>query len=317
MDLLTNAVESVQVGVDDYRAGTRARLLSAVRNIHAGVLLLYKEALLRRSPPGSNEALIKAKIEPRPGPGGAVTFVGVGKKTVDVHQIRERFESLGIATDWKRMSEITKLRNDVEHYYPTISQRALGGLVASALVIVRDFAEHELRKSPRDLLGQETWDAMVAVADVHDAERRECNQGLAAVPWESDTLAGGVRELHCQACGSDLLRPVDPAAERADLVLACRACGEARDAESFVPAAVAEALGVDAYIAAKEGADPPYATCPECGIDAYVHAEGGCAYCGAVVEDRECARCFAPIAFDELEFAPLCSYCNHIMSKDD
>lgn len=153
MDLLTNAVESVQVGVEDYQAGTRARLLSAVRNIYAGILLLYKEALLRRSPPGSNEALIKAKVEPQQGPGGAVHFVGVGKKTVDVQQIRERFQSLGIATDWKRTDDITRLRNDIEHYYPTISQQALGSLVASALVLVRDFAEQELGEAPRDLLG--------------------------------------------------------------------------------------------------------------------------------------------------------------------
>jgi hypothetical protein len=39
MDLLTNAVASINVGVEDYKTGVPERLLSAVRNIHAGVLL--------------------------------------------------------------------------------------------------------------------------------------------------------------------------------------------------------------------------------------------------------------------------------------
>jgi hypothetical protein len=64
MDLLTNAIESSQVGVEDYKSGTRPRLLSAVRNIHAGILLLYKEALLRLSQPDSNDVLIMSKIVP-------------------------------------------------------------------------------------------------------------------------------------------------------------------------------------------------------------------------------------------------------------
>jgi len=50
VDLLTNAVESIQIGVEDYQAGSPPRLLSAVRNIQAGILLLYKEALRRESP---------------------------------------------------------------------------------------------------------------------------------------------------------------------------------------------------------------------------------------------------------------------------
>lgn len=38
-------------------------MLSAVRNIYAGILLLVKERLARQSPAGSNEALIKARVK--------------------------------------------------------------------------------------------------------------------------------------------------------------------------------------------------------------------------------------------------------------
>jgi len=54
LDLLTNAIESIWVEVEDFREGDRAHFLSAVRNIHSGVLLLFKEELRRRSHDGSN-----------------------------------------------------------------------------------------------------------------------------------------------------------------------------------------------------------------------------------------------------------------------
>src|SRR5713226_2475180 len=112
MDLLNNAIGSITVGVEDSASTESARLLSAVRNIYAGILLLYKEALRRLSPPNSGEVLLKAVIRPKRNPSGTVTFVGLGKKTVDVQQIRERFADLGIKTDWERFKRVSDLRND-------------------------------------------------------------------------------------------------------------------------------------------------------------------------------------------------------------
>ncbi|HDS1209226.1 hypothetical protein KE622_08000 [Shewanella algae] len=50
MSLLNNAVESIQIGVEDFESSDARRVLSAVRNISAGILLLYKEKLRRMSP---------------------------------------------------------------------------------------------------------------------------------------------------------------------------------------------------------------------------------------------------------------------------
>ena len=116
MNLLINAIESIKVGVEDYQEGSHARLLASVRSIHAGVLLLYKEALRRWSPPDSDEVLMKTRILPRRNAKGIVQFVGEGTKTVDVQQVKERFAALGIATDWTRFDRITNVRNEIEHY---------------------------------------------------------------------------------------------------------------------------------------------------------------------------------------------------------
>ncbi|HEY1254262.1 MAG TPA: hypothetical protein VGF01_05750 [Terracidiphilus sp.] len=153
MDLLTNALDSIRLGIEDYQANTPSRLLSSVRNIHAGILLLYKESLRRLSPPNSGDALIKAKIIPVRDNTGAITFVGKGKKTVDAQQIRERFEGLGIKTDWTRLDRITEVRNDLEHYFAQLTQNSLQGLITDSFLIIRNFVSHELKDDPRALLG--------------------------------------------------------------------------------------------------------------------------------------------------------------------
>jgi hypothetical protein len=317
MDLLTNAIESIRAGVEDYEQGSHGRLLAAVRSIHAGILLLYKEALRRASPAGSNEALLKAKVVPRRNAQGNVEFVGEGKKTVDVQQIRERFAALGIVTDWTRFDRITRVRNEVEHYFTKADKKVLESVVSNAFVIVRNFITTELKQDPLELLGDETWQVMLEVSEVYEAERAECEKLLVAVDWESDALAQGVVDLTCPACSGSLLRPDgDFKSYRDDMVLRCRTCGETLDAREFVPPAVASTLGGEKYLTLKDGGEIPYTNCPECGAEAYVMDEGRCALCGEAAE-HTCARCGMGIPAEELLCSPYCGWCAHMMAKDD
>jgi DNA-directed RNA polymerase subunit RPC12/RpoP len=317
VNLLTNAVESLQMGVEDYGIGSRPRLLSAIRNIHAGVLLLYKEALRRRSEPDSNEALVKAKVGPVKGPDGTINFIGIGRRTADTQTIRERFVGLGISTEWDRFRRISEIRNDVEHYYPSASQESMKELIASAFWIVRSFLASELKEDPAETLGQTTWSRMLEVAELFEAERKACDEALSRFDWQSETLAEGVRSVRCHSCGSDLLRPREEASLLDDLVLRCTVCGFEYDADVFVPEAIAEALAHESYLVYDDGADQPHVDCPECGLSALVVSEARCARCGTEFTSESCARCGHEIPFEELESAPLCSYCSHVMSKDD
>ena len=45
MSLFKNAIDAIQIGVEDYLMGDDRRYLSSVRNICAGVLLLYRAHL--------------------------------------------------------------------------------------------------------------------------------------------------------------------------------------------------------------------------------------------------------------------------------
>jgi hypothetical protein len=63
--IFNNAITSIQLALEDFSAANEARLLSAVRNLHAGVLLLYKSKLSELSPPGSDDALVKKYVVPK------------------------------------------------------------------------------------------------------------------------------------------------------------------------------------------------------------------------------------------------------------
>ena len=194
--ILKNAVLSIQIGVEDYQSEDPRRVLSAVRNISAGVLLLFKEKLRSMSPDGTDEVLIKRKVTPHLSANGVI-FVGSGKNTVDVQQIRERFKTLGIEVDWRRVDKITRVRNDIEHYCTAESRGRLKELIADSFVVIRDFLVSQLDAKPGDMLGAETWSVFLEVADVYSAELDECREQMSAVEWKTETLAERAQTNRC------------------------------------------------------------------------------------------------------------------------
>ena len=64
MSIIQNAIDSIQIGVEDFQSVDDRRSVSAVRNIAAGILLLYKEKLCQLSPDDNKELLIKQNIRP-------------------------------------------------------------------------------------------------------------------------------------------------------------------------------------------------------------------------------------------------------------
>lgn len=113
MKILKNAVEAIQIGLEDFKSEDPRRAQSALRNIFAGMLLLFKEQLRRMSPDDNDEVLIKQTIVPTLDANGNLIFRGRGNKTVDVQQIKERFNSFGITVEWTEIEKINNLRNNI------------------------------------------------------------------------------------------------------------------------------------------------------------------------------------------------------------
>ena len=80
-NMFNNAVQSIQMGVEDYRSNKPSRALSAVRNFHAGLLLLAKEVLVRKVPNADEREIIAANHKPVPDGLGGVNYVARSKRT--------------------------------------------------------------------------------------------------------------------------------------------------------------------------------------------------------------------------------------------
>jgi ribosomal protein L37E len=155
---------------------------------------------------------------------------------------------------------------------------------------------------------------MLEVSTVYQKEKEESTKLIETTIWHSATLKQGVCLLTCNACGSDLLLPIEDSFHETNLQ--CSACGNIEGPDSYAERAVGAALRTDAFIAAKDGDEAPLVDCPECGQEAYVMEERRCAYCGNEAA-RSCIRCGNEVPAEELSSSPLCGYCDHMNNKDD
>lgn len=316
--LLQNAVDSLAVGVEDYSANDPRRTLSAVRNFYAGTLLLAKEVLTRVAPKADPDEILGAKYKPVPDGKGGVTHVPDGHATIDFATIGKRFKDFGVKADPKRLEQLNRIRNDIEHRYTTQTDANIREAIATAFPLVSDFFR-EINESPVGHLG-ENWQIMLETTQLYEAELARCQATLAAIKWLSGSMSS--KDVSCQDCGSALIEQEDPSEDDQDAAtLVCKACGEEQDTRAVVEKALKDLLDIDAYIRAKEGAgEGPLFTCPDCGLETFVDFEDQCGACGYEPDsETECARCSNEIEIDIRlsDGGSLCGYCLHMSEKID
>jgi hypothetical protein len=231
--------------------------------------------------------------------------VGKGKATVDRRQIEERFKDLDLDLDWKRLNRIGDIRNEVEHYFSDKPEKLIKEAVADSFTLIHRLVVDHLGEVPLDLLGEETWQALLEASDVFEDERKFCEQSFDKVKFRSDALRRATKHLICTLCASSLVMQLDPDSENQETIeLWCNACGTALDTEDVLE----EALAVDSATG----------ICPECDRETYIAEENQCALCGFSLEGVVCARCGEAISVDEYsDEYELCGYCAHMSLKND
>ncbi|MGJ7030895.1 hypothetical protein [Niabella hirudinis] len=320
MSILQNAIDSIQIGLEDYKSADPKRSLSAARNITSGVLLLFKEKLLRLSPPNCNEVLIKKDILPIwDSKNSRVTFEGRGKKTVDVHQIKERFISLEVKVNWNIFDDIIKLRNNIEHYYTDKASTAIMEIISKAFIIIRNFCIEYLEEDPRSLFGQKSWNVFLEADEIYQSEKNICTQSLAKIDWSYTAIKDGIKAIRCPNCESDLIMGNKDLKYKPGMGfgLKCKKCDNLIDFEEVIEDCIHEALYIDNFIAVKDGGDSPYDFCPECSKEVYVFEENVCLNCGYTEEQKRCVVCHTPLGLEEAHEGSLCSYHRLIAEKND
>jgi hypothetical protein len=316
LSILKNAVDSIALGLEDYETSTadERRIISCTRNIYAGILLLFKHKLSSLSDPNTDEALIKERVNPKI-IDNKVLWVGKGKKTVDYQNIKDRFESLGITVDWKRIESINKYRNDVEHYFSSAEHSAVQGLISNSFIIIRDFISEQLKVDPKELLGDEPWSTLIEVHEVYEKEKEDCVSSLETLDFFSETISEAFVSFSCNECGSDLIFSKELKKGAVESEFVCKSCDATYSYEDIASSAIKDHFHSETYSAMKDGVDSPIADCPFCG-GVYLFEEKICAECGESAT-HECTMCGSAISPEELSEGDLCGYCSHMLSKDD
>lgn len=318
MSILDNATASIQIGIEDYKciAEDSRRIQSSIRNIYAGILLLFKYKLQQLSPDGSDEVLIRTKIIPQINvETDAVSWKGVGKKTVDVQEIKDRFKALNISINEGYLNSLQKIRNDIEHYYIQQSESQIKEAITKAFHLIINFCPY-IEIEPIKLLGQECWEIMLDISTIYDKERKECLDNLKAVSWKYSQVESAIDKLRCPKCDSELIKVVDDnAVEDPDFL--CRVCGEESSYQDVIGSSIADALYDNSHYNIAQGGEPVTGICPECGNDSFSFYEGVCLACHHELEYTECEFCGEALSLDEQELNGLCSYCSYKKDKMD
>ncbi len=316
-ELLTNAIYSIQLGIEDYQSNDDRRPISALRNFYAGVLLLGKECLLNAAPDAEPMEILASKFVPSLDEDGQVVMTPKGQTTIDLNELRERFSTFKLKWPAGNIKDLQRLRNDFEHFHSKAPKDTIRQAIAACFPLVEGFFAI-LQKSPKLSLGS-AWDVMLAERAFFNKQKADCDATLQSLPWWDSIENSSV--FSCTECSSSLLFQADASnAEPTMIAGGCKACAAEFSAEETVTMIVESVFAVDEFERVKDGGEQTIYDCPECAYPTYVQAGMyvGCYYCQYVIEG-ECARCFTDLNINNqsVNNPSLCDYCDHVTSRDD
>ncbi len=326
--LLDNAVTSIRLGVEDFEeadalGGDTSRSLSSVRNLFAGVLLLFKFKIADcaiNDDEAESLIFMPPKVQPFPDGKGGVVWRPHGKfkrTTIDVATIKERLDAFKIGVDWKVVEHLQALRNEIEHLHPNQAHGDLLVFVGDLFPVLSDFINSHLGTTPNDLLGG-AWSTMLNHVNTYQRIKADCEAewAKAGLPGRMD---GYIDQVRCDACGYPLVKPNPEQIEEGLTVenddsvfeYQCVSC----DHRAKVKLDLIYALNMQ-FNSDYKSQDIDVEDCYECGNSTFVVGERECYWCGYELGDVSCLVCEELLSQDEAASGRLCSYHSHVASSD-
>lgn len=342
--LAKNAIESIRLGFEDYEMASKdkGRIISSIRNMYAGILLLLKEELRCLSPKGSYDVLIQSEIElfydsqlqQLICKGKNKSNGNIGK-TIDFNEMKYRFKIMGrplSSTLINLITEIKKERNNIEHYYSNETINTLQGLVAKSTLVINELFKNYLHEDPIMVLGN-TWKEMLEVKTLHDELRKDYLTGLKKALHSSKDSRWFqlIRDYYaCPECGIDIFE-IEKGSS--DIQFTCKGCNTKQNIEDVKKAFPESYCKELEYRMNREygldsddielGVSERVLACPKCGKKTYLYLPdqdvSKCENCNFEYSYINCSMCSTTLESYELDDAEnnrgLCSYCLYKMHK--
>lgn len=321
-EIFKNAINAIELGVEDYlmRGTDPRRLLSSVRNLFAGILLLFKSKLAKLSEK-DGLSLIKEIIVPEIGADGVLHWVGEGKRTVDLIDIKKRFEHLNIIVDWKSLEELQKYRNNIEHYFDVDKQKAnvVGELIAKNFVVIKDFINDVMCYDPESCFSDKIWKTFLQAEALYGFNIDKKIENFQSFKWFSKEVMDLFFEHKCSGCNSDLIKIVPSSIGSnvaKDSTFECRVCSNTLSYEDFAREIIND-FSYSYEVAIDIGRDL-IGFCPSCQEESYWADGNICLLCGEE-GPYYCSRCDEIVPVEELpiyEETGMCGYCSHMAEEN-
>lgn len=276
MSLFDNAVRSIQIGLADYWQDDR--LVSSVRNLYAGILLLFKHKLFVMSPVESNAALIKQNVMPVFNECGELIWKGVGNKTVDVAGIKSRFQSLGVEVDWKTFDRISKHRNQVEHFYSALSSDEITEILVDCFILISRFLSKNLNLDAKEVLGDEAWQVLLHAYEVYEFEVGDRDCVIGSQCFYHEVIRQIFIDFCCVDCMSSLVRPTPFKTDAEISSYICAECGASYSYDDICNMGVLD-FYKDSFFSGYDNSCP-FESCGFCGQGLYLKEFNVCTACG-------------------------------------
>jgi hypothetical protein len=329
--LKENALTSIRLGIEDFQrtkqpkeqGGDPARALSAVRNLFAGILLLFKYKIaVSVDDPDDAPALIfnPPEVMPQADGNGGIEWKPTGKfrkTTIDVATIKKRFEGFDIDVDWHAIEKMQECRNHLEHLHPANTLGEVADFVADMFPMLREFIQTQLNEQPADLL-ETAWPVMLAHHEFFTNTMATC-----AAAWDDAGIPELMRpwldQCRCEECGSSLLRPSQDDIEGGASVESqdksfeyiCVACGHSDLIAPLMIKALNDAYDYDP----RDGGEPGVEDCNGCDRSTFLIHEQHCLWCGAELDYTECSVCEEALGQGDQDNGGLCGYHAHVFDK--
>lgn len=164
--LLKNSLDSIQIGFEDYFNIEKddRRIISSIRNLHAGILLFLKWLIKKNTPDCSNSLIMQnhaIKIDD-----GKVVAIPFGNKTIGREDIIDRLKIVGIDIDESQKSflnKIGRIRNDIEHHFSNYPKQELEISILDAFWLLKGLNETYHKASNQSFFGKKSYNKLISL----------------------------------------------------------------------------------------------------------------------------------------------------------